>query len=290
MEYREPELSHIVELNNDAAITNLHTLSLQIGEHTEVVVNRAMSELIKKATLYLKVKTGKVHDQRYTLNIPRNREGITMCFAYCWINDSCIYNILVGKNEDGTERVEETVDTPPVPSEMENIPINQSWDIEEGPVIARTAIKLAPIVGRYWCKYGPEEIKSAKARAARSSKVVPECTGCIIGIGPGIIYSVEDNFEADVLFANRVPGWVKSKMIHDKIAPFAPGVKLNVDMYAEGSSSSATITFSPGNGKDAAFALQMVKKLVFPNKGKGKDCMLILNHLPKEDEEEEEYN
>lgn len=301
MEYQQPQIEHIVKSEVEAH-TNEHTLYIQIGKLGNQKINQVISKLIVYAKDHLASKGMRNISTNYTLNIPSTKDGRTFGHAYCWIENTMIYQILIGNNPDGSPRLSSPIENQIKKSEsktpviMKPIDLTMRWDLDDDeidqetvitPNIPQVKIQLPPIVGRFLVKYDKdeyakvcEEFTKKNGRDPRPDELKHDI---LVDISPAIAYDVKEGSSHNVLCADRVPKWITPDMVKTKMKAFAPNTRnLGVEIVKGEVSGSVYVTFDE-KSMDAAFALQMIKKIEFdpPKTFKnGRKAFLIFDHEP----------
>jgi len=112
--------------------------------------NAQVVEMIKNSLeKYFKENGGK-RDYRLIVNTVENKEYEKQGYAFGWISDIGLYNVLIGLNEDGTERFEEKI----IQEASENFTdLSQDWgtlaletDEKTEKIVLPPLIKLDPYV------------------------------------------------------------------------------------------------------------------------------------------------
>ena len=283
MKYLEPSHDIIQEVEvKDFMHTNNNTLYLQIGALDKPTVMDIVGKLVSKSSKFVKCEC------RYRVQIPSASDGTTFGIGYAWISDPRIRNIILGMNPDGTERYEEVLSSSG--SELVEDDENDDW---AAPVIKMEKVrtkKLPPLVGRYEVKYDAGLRQKARAMMARAKKTDINSislddtpTSYMLQTTPGVVYDVPADKIHNILYAERVKGWVTKELIQSTFTPYAVSGTISVDR--EGSEKSGWtywVEFKE-HTTDAAFALQMTRRCHLE---KGNDsCDAFFDHCAKEDTE-----
>lgn len=199
---------------------------------------------------------------KFRVNVVTNYENKTLGFSFIFLSNKEVYNILLGKNVDGTPRFKEKdikiIDTS----------IKRSWaddlDDDNNPVLDD------PLEKFNFSKYGKE----------------PDVEYRII---PAFVGNVDDGYCPNVLRTPKIPEWVDENDLreHFEIYTSNPYTKYRVNIRGRQQmiqyphvvitkGRSAFITFDI-NTKDAQFALHMNKKTELTKTINGKKHSVILS-------------
>jgi hypothetical protein len=153
---------------------DLHTLYVDCGAISKKNLDRILRDAI--IPLKTQLNTLGIHlDTFHELKLVVNKEGISLGKAYLWVRDPQLYNILNGKNADGSERINTYADpdwiepASPVDGGISDfkIPEGTNWGdlVEEeeelqAPIIT---VKLPSLVQFNQYQYTEEETKLANS-------------------------------------------------------------------------------------------------------------------------------
>lgn len=221
-------------------ITDNHTLYLHTGGATQGQVEDIFRNIMED----LGIKSD------FRLNVVVNREGKLGGWGYAFVRDTKLYNLMIGKNEDGTDRVKITYDrswTPPSESmedriEQLNITYDEQMDaldVDEelsDDEYDRQAIRL-----KYYLDYDTEVLIKEYTRPHTTEELEPLIDRELlkydssehdegfdyIDIKPFIIYDNEEDEENNdkpsvihnVLLSRKLPTWVTVDDIKKVIDP-----------------------------------------------------------------------
>lgn len=265
---------------------------------TSVATEKQLAECIKKAIIDATQILGEKTTCKFKVNLLVNKEGKYFGFGYVRVSDSRVYWMLLGRNPDGTERVEQYPDPnwtpPPDPNEgltQEEIiekNRNKSWAqlAEEEDKYIQPMIKnpLPPLVTIPGYEYDEEQRKHLKKLGLEEN---PEEDIEIPKYG---YFAIQRGYASDAppgtvrhkICARNVPDWIpkeafksifsfytseesKKKKVKN-IVKTKDGLKEIEDSYplvnfinSKNGARIVFVTFDPAT-KDALFALLMTKK------------------------------
>ena len=242
----------------------------------------------------------------FKVNLVTDRNNTYFGYGYAWVSSIEIYNVLLGKNSDGSERID-YVDDPnwkspatALEDALNTLDDSLSWgeymDKEDeikalytAPQIKTTLpplIQLKPIIyDAYQSEYMKQYLSHPEA-----SKVYKSfgTDSCIIQIASSFVDDPDEKFCPNVLCARNIPMWVYEKDLKSIFTLYASNPTSEIlrknkdkrfyDTYPFVTINDrrvAFITYDPST-KDALFALPMVRKLVVTKDRL--NCTLIFNH------------
>ena len=231
--------------------------------YTGKLNNDQISSLVRKGIDQYIVSTGKTKKERpYSLivNAVENKAWEKQGFAYGWISDLGLFYALVGKNEDGSSRVEYIDDPDYNSDDEEDIDLNtlEDWGTlaDKGPQTVRVEHPNLISVESYVDKEGETRTldffeanykeKSGMKNEIYSYNVPKE-------ISDSFLRNVFEKFSTD-----HSVHFIKKKKKHIKY----PIIEINDN----GGVRDCKIEFSPMDRNLAAFVLGITKKLQYGNK------------------------
>lgn len=263
-------------------------LYIDSGVATVAQISNCLKSAIKNAEKILGRKT----NCRFKINLLVNKDGEYFGYGYIWISSPEIYWMLLGRNPNGTERIEEYPDPdwkPPSPSTNENktIDSNKNWIdiVEEEDAHVQPMIKkiLPPLVALSGYEYDSEQIqhlKELKEREGQQDVAIPKIG--FFEISRGYALDAPQGSLKNRLCARNVPDWIPEEVFKAIFSFYIQDTKGEYPIVkfvtSKNGSRIVFITFDP-NKKDAIFTLLMTKKtvIVHPNNPKLK-ASLIFSH------------
>lgn len=167
---------------------------------------------------------------RFYINSPRKRDGQSMGYSYVWLSRCEVHNVCLGRNPDGSDRVEHIPDPNAKPTEA----VYDSWaDYPICKTIERNLPSLVTIP-TVETENGPQQLKFSCSYADEIDTSM---------------------LQHNVLYCKTpVPSWISESDLVKLFGVYSTG-KISVD-FTKG--RNAFITF-PTQSDDAYFALQMLK-------------------------------
>lgn len=272
-----------------------HILFVDCG----VATTKQVSECIKQAILDAEEVLEHSTNCRFKVNLIVGKKGEYFGFGYIYVSSSEIYWMLLGRNADGTERIEEFPDpdwTPPVdctqnkskddtktkdPQGSANgstqgfaqktwIDIVEEEDAKIQPIIKRALPPLVTIPG-----YKYDEDQLAHLREISNNQDIPEMG--YFEISRGYATDAPQGRIKHRLHARNVPDWITEAAFKSIFSPYTSDTKKEGTVRLGNESKTdkyPIISFlNPKHGgrivfisfdpltKDAIFALLMTKKL-----------------------------
>lgn len=228
---------------------------------------------------------------RYKINLLVNKEGEYFGYGYIWISSPKIYWMLLGRNPDGTERVEEYPDsnwTPPSKKEgsFEPLQKGQNWIdiVEEEDAFIQPMIKkiLAPLVTFTGYSYNPEQMEHLKELKEKEGEINVEIPKIgYFEISRGYALDAPSGTLRNRLCARNVPNWIPVEAFKSIFSFYIKDDKEYPTVNFVNSKNGGRIVFINFNPstKDAIFTLLMTKKTIIMNpKNPKQKATLIFSH------------
>ncbi len=217
-------------------------------------------------------------------------------YAYIWINNPEIFNLIIGKNSNGSDRIDHVDDphwTPPHESLDEAISLAKekaandgksfSWadetEIEDSYDRPQIQCLLPPVVTLSGYDYTDDQRKHLVELAKKNGEDVEIPTKGYLEVSPAYVTSPDDGHCHSILVARNIPSWVSERELKRRFALYTsdPTTKFKrrvnrkdvTDTYpcvtiVNKSCRLAFVTFDPST-RDAQFALLMTRKVNFVN-------------------------
>jgi hypothetical protein len=251
---------------------------------------KQIKEVFNEALETYQKDNGILLDCKYRINLVENKEKQSLGIAFVHFSNPEVYNMIIGKNFDGTDRVE-YIDDPTSVKQQQNdwsitdIPKHSiNWADDDDyipqkkiPVPLEPLIKLPP----YTLTEEQIENKKQKIITDNSGKqdfdisLVKIASTAYLSIDRAIITKLENKYMPNILKCVHVPNWISKDDIKQKFIPYVSDSKTIQDRNIKGrrfketypfvninNDGVAFIIFDPST-HDAQFALHMTKKLVF---------------------------
>lgn len=282
--------------------SDTHTLYVKCETATEAQIRQCFYEALSS----YQQKTGRNLDTRFKVNLVTDKDGKCFGLAFVYLIESAFYHMLLGKNSDGSDRIE-YIDDPshnlPSDGKLENESgwsslkqlESMSWaDIcdldDEFEEIPKTKIvtRLDPLIVLPPYTLTESQIQSKKQKIIMSNIHNPDFDETKITIPSishlqiekAIVSPVESKFMHNILKSRLIPDWITKEDLKIKFSPYATDNTTLYERTLKGVTFNETypfvninhdrvcfIIFDPST-HDAQFALLMNKKTLFRKQGK----------------------
>jgi hypothetical protein len=272
---------------------NPHFVTVLSGLATKVQVARILLSGISQA----RSKTGIDFNTDVRINILIDKDGKHRGYGYLWFDDVRLANVFLGKNPDGTERVERYLPKNRVrmykklEKEMDNLDMESWAELTEAEERIREKMeslyvvrKLDPLITLDEYGYNPRDVKEKLIYKPTEGRNI------ILGKLQFFLDPIKEKegFERNMLFCSRVPDWVTEEDIYkifrryvtDKQARWVDpeghrGDYPIVYINSTRGRRMATVVFENSPRGDALFAAKMERKADVLNPKTGKYETLI---------------
>lgn len=228
------------------------------------VLNQSQIEFLMKNSIDYVVNKFETGDCEYHVNVVTNKEGKIFGHSYGWISNIKVFNIMVGLNPDGSERVEEVEDEdwePPQDDEDDALNGVTSWcdvtEIEQSYERPLIKVKQEPLFVFPGIPHTEEQFKETGQEFGfieMSEAKFKDKNNC------NILFStnVENDFDIE-FFKNFFDKFEKDKNIHNnKNKKFTYPI-VNIK------NKKLVIKFSPLYNNTASFLINVIKKINLVN-------------------------
>jgi hypothetical protein len=203
-------------------------------------------------------------------NLILNKQGESYGIAFVYVSNDEVYNMILGKNPDGTKRIKYNKKLKEKPTTRSSN-WGDSSDDEEiiDTIVLEPLIVLEPIeLNDMQKQYYLEPIDLVIKRA--------------------LIYNLEDKYIHNILKTKKIPHWITHLMIKNLFSPFASDNTTKYSRIIKGKKIMETYPFININKdcicfiiydnktNDAQFALHMMKKTTITQDNKS--ITLVFNH------------
>ena len=241
--------------------------------HSGVLENDQIEECLRDCIDFLSENFDQeFKNTQLEINVVKNREGKKYGHTYAWVSDENVFNALIGKNFDGSERIEMMDDEDWEPPEEDYDTAMEaaggSWALmtDIGDKYRRPKIKktLEPLVTMPGIEYSPEQEIEAGSK-----------------IGFVEVFDVkltEKIGKLNTIFSDNIPDWVTEEMLLNRFKKFNrdrtvymekktksrftyPVVKIKKKKNFREEKRFCTITFSPLYKNTATFLINLVKRV-----------------------------
>jgi len=229
---------------------------------------------------------------RYRINLLTDREGNSFGTAFIFVTNSEVYHMLLGKNPDGSDRIEYMDDPswePPKDNEMVNESgwtsvtdsldySNMSWaDIcdeeeeferqkeeeEKRFVCPQIAIELEPLMTLPPYKLTPQQIEDKKYKIIQENEgkedfdpslvTIPEYA--YFGVDRAMVIPVDPKFMPNILKTQNVPDWITKEDLKAQFTPYASDSRTIQERTIKGRRVEETYPFVNINEGRVAFII-----------------------------------
>ena len=233
------------------------------------------------------------------VNLIMRRDGSYFGFGYIRVSNEKVHSMLLGKNPDGEERINEYEDPnwiPPLPKSIHEDTDMDGWtwfemdqDVRKymHPTITEELKSLTTIPGYEYNKIQFQHLQDLAVKEGNDPSSVPK-----IGhfeISQAYVKRVDSGKMPNVLCARKVPDWFREMEFKNRFKRYASDPKKRVltkdkkmdsypmiNLIKKNNANIAFITFDPA-GKDASFSLLMTRKVTINTKN-NKSCSFIFDH------------
>lgn len=265
-----------------------HTLFIKCDCASADQIRLAFREALTK----YQTAIGKPLDCRFRVNLVENREGKSFGLAFVFVTNPAVYYMFLGKNPDGSDRVE-YVDDPSWKSPADGGLTNDagwssisepvytpgmSWadmtDLEEEyeqakeaqmnrHVCPKIAVQLEPLMVLPPFKLTAEQIeeKRSKIIADNAGKLefnsdlveIPELA--YFGVDRAMATAVDSKFMPNILKCSKIPMWVTKEDLKMQFAPYASDPKTLQERFIKGRKVEETYPFVNINDDRVGFVI-----------------------------------
>ena len=248
--------------------------------HSGILEKNQIEECLKDSINFLSENFDKdFKNTEIDVNVVKNREGKKFGHTYAWVSNTSVFNALIGKNFDGSERIEmiEDEDWEP-PEEDYDTAVEKaggSWammaeiaDEYRCPLIRKN---LDPLVTLPGIKYTPEQ---------------EEEVGTKIGFLEIFDTKLTEKIgKLNTIFSDNIPEWVTEEILSKTFKKFNKDSTIYMDKKSRNRFSYpiikikkkknfreerrfCTITFSPLYKNTASFLINLVKRVEIEDGGR----------------------
>lgn len=231
------------------------------------------------------------------VNVVENKDGIKFGHTYAWVSDSRVYNALIGKNLDGTDRYEMIDDENWKPPEddidklLENA--KDDWvllgEIEKRYECPQIRVNLEPLIVPPGIKYTTKQKESLK---------IDEDFGFIEVYPARVTIRTEEN-KVNAIYSSCLPEWINETILFNTFRKFSRDTEEHVDpktkrkfkypkvivtknknkskWRTDETTLNAQIIFSPLNRNLSFFLINVIKKMKITNPKTNKEELLFFS-------------
>lgn len=182
------------------------------------------------------------------INVVENRDGERFGHTYAWVSDLRVFNALLGKNFDGSERVEYKEDEnwkpPNIPLEEAIKEANGDWglesEIEERYDRPTISVNLEPLIVPPGIKYSQEQ----------KNKLEIENDIGFIQFFPVRVTLKTDENKSNSIYSSCIPDWVNEEMLFNFFRRFTKDKMVHKNSKTNKSFSYPKISISKNTEKN----------------------------------------
>lgn len=270
-------------------VYDTHTLYIKCDCASVEQIRNAFHEAL---TTY-QITNGVRLDCRYRVNLLTDREGNSFGTAFVFVTNPAVYHMLLGKNEDGSDRIEYMDDPtwePPAADELAN---NSGWSSIAEPVdysssmswadicdeeeeldrqreeernrfiCPQIAIELEPLMILPPYKLTPEQIEIKRKKIIQENEGKPEFSSDLVsvpefahfGVDRAMASPVDSKYMPYILKTQNVPEWVTKEDLKAQFAPYATDSHTLQERTVKGLRVEETYPFVSINDGRVAFII-----------------------------------
>lgn len=278
----------------DVQYTNNHVIYLDCGVATEDQVKAVVKKSIRDA----KERLQRPIETQFMTNVV-NRSGRPVGYTYIWFTNPEVFNMLIGKNPDGSERIEYIDDpdwvAPEQPREAVDLLSSKfsslSWadqcEEEERYICPKVKRTLPPLMTLDPIEYvGDQKAQMVQLMIDKMKRAGTWKDGCVVTApdrielvpAPAFCSPVEDEYNPETICATKVPPWITEADVKNVFRPFASDPVREVQkkinnvlvkdtfpfvLIVKGKEQRMVFVTFDRNTHDAQFALLMTRKVDF---------------------------
>ena len=220
----------------------------------------------------------------FYINVVENREGKKFGHSYIWTNSIQMFNVLIGKNLDGSDRTIEKEDDswepPSIPLSEALKEAKGNWGLE------------AEIEDRYECPMITEDLEpliilpGAEYTQEQRTLLDTDDECGFIEIYPARVTIRSDNNKINSIYSSNIPDWVTPEIMYNFFAKFCSDTvskNKNKETYplikiSKRQKRNVQITFSQTDRYLSYFIMNIARKVKFFNTKTKEEHMLFFSH------------
>jgi hypothetical protein len=253
-------------MNNNNQMYDNHTLNIKCYSFTLDQIKNVFNNAFKK----YKLNHNNNIECSFYYNLILNKQGVSYGIAFVYVSNNEVYNMILGKNPDGTERLQYTKK---LKERITNRSSNWGDSSDDEEII--DTIVLEPLIVLEPIKLNDEQ-----------KSFYPESDNLIIH--RAVIYKLEEKYIHNILKTKKTPNWVSHLMMKKLFSPFSSDNTTKYSRIIKGKKIMDTYPFVNINKEgicfiiydsktnDAQFALHMMKKITITHDNK--TITLVFNH------------
>ena len=250
-----------------------------------------------------------VVETRYKVNLVTNHDNVSLGFAFVFITNPAVYYMLLGKNCNGSDRIEYRDDPSWVAPTDDKLINNAGWcstkstswadmdeeyDREEEErqrhIRPKIAVQLEPLMTLPPFKLTKEQIDEKKSKIIMENKNKPNFDEEFVevsdlayfGVDAAFVMYLDHKYMPNILKCIKIPMWVTKEDIKVEFASYASNSKTLHERFIKGRKIEEAYPFVNINNdrvgfvifdpttRDAQFALHMMMKTTISKEVAGK--------------------
>ena len=242
--------------------------------HSGILEKEQIEKCFLSTLEYLSENYDKSFEEcKMEINVVKNKEGKKYGHTYGWVSDLRFYFALIGKNFDGSERVELIPDEKwaPPDKDYEEAFVNCSGDwgdedeIEESYKRPNIIKKIDPIITLPAIKYTCSQLEEINKESEYGFLEVFE------------VRQTKKSGKTNTLFSNNIPRWMDEKILNNYFSKFNNDITIHCDKKKKkkfqypvisvktknDNVSYCTVTFSPLYPNTCSFLINICKRVIF---------------------------
>lgn len=265
-----------------------HTLYVKCESATAEQIRRSITEAL---TTYQKTSNTNF-DGRFRVNLVKDKNGTSFGIAFVFFMDSAFYYMLLGKNPDGSDRIEYRDDPSwSPPSETEDVndagwstiatPVwttgmswadmadeedeyNRQLETEKNKHICpKIPVTLEPLIVLPPYKLTPEQIEEKRQKIIEENEGKPNFDPTMVevpevaylSVSPGLAKPVESKYMPNILKCKNVPTWITKDDLKVQFSPYASDRETVHERVIKGRRVEETYPFVNINDDRVAFVI-----------------------------------
>lgn len=274
--------------SSQPAYYDSHTLFIKCECASAEQIRQAFTEAL---TNYQSRTKSRI-DCRFRVNLVENRAGESYGIAFVFVTNPTVYHMLLGKNPDGSDRVEyrddpswsppsdgdnvndagwSTISAPIYTAHMDWSDIMEKEDEYEEQIRKEKArhtcpkipFPLEPLMTLPPYHLTPDQIKSKKSKIISDNEgkvnfdvsLVEIPTAAYFSVDRAMVTSVDNKYMPNILKCKDIPDWITKEDLKVQFAPYASDSKTLQERYIKGRRVEETYPFVNINDDRVAFII-----------------------------------
>jgi hypothetical protein len=262
-----------------------HTLYIKCESASSEQIRQSFSEALIKYQNITKTTL----DCKFKVNLVENREGISYGFAYVFVSDPAVYHMILGKNPDGSDRIEYRDDPSWIASVDEDSVNDGGWSVISGSILNFTMdinwsdmveeeefehrkkrhtrpkilVVLDPLMTLPPYRLTDNQILSKRCKIAADNKYNQNFDGvpveisemAYLSVNRAMVSSLDPKFMHNILKCKDIPVYITKDDLKVQFSPFASDSKTFQERFIKGRRISETYPFVNISVDNVAFII-----------------------------------